>query len=154
MSQDQHQLLNQSINPQSRASTGMMSQATRTERPLLDMPSSQQSVATHSSTAKIQAECDAYAANNATEATVAKALSQYLYNLSGKTCQFCGGWGHLATGCSTKKIVDAACRHNPQWKVTWGSIKAGVVTLGKRQRATEAFNKIEADAAQKRQRQA
>ena len=72
-------------------------------------------------------------------------VSAYSNALAVFTCQFCEGWGHTAKHCATKKSIDRVARGNPLWKVTWGTVKAGVVGLGKRQRTDVTVVALEAE---------
>ena len=38
-------------------------------------------------------------------------------------CGFCGGWGHHAGKCATKKVLDRHFSCSPAFKSVWGDLK-------------------------------
>lgn len=62
---------------------------------------------------KVIAKAEAFAHQGGEEGPVAAGLVAYLKSLTVFLCKFCGGVGHTAKDCPTKKNVDRACKYNP-----------------------------------------
>jgi len=72
-------------------------------------------------------------------------LADFGAGLEAFQCAFCGGWGHYASKCATKKTVDRACDNNPAWKVVWGTYKSIKKFYGAKARADNTFLQVDHD---------
>lgn len=71
----------------------------------------------------IKQQLKEHSSEHADHKTQVEALGAMVDGLSVKKCQFCGGWGHYAPACATKKTMDASVKGIPIMKAVWGTIK-------------------------------
>ena len=67
-------------------------------------------------------------------------------SLAANDCTFCGGWGHVATTCATKRTLDKSTRGFPLLRAVWGTIKGRAMKAGQEERAEETKNRLRYDA--------
>ena len=77
-----------------------------------------------------------------------QALHGIIVDLNQTICTFCGGRGHPASYCATKKNIDASLKRTnalrKQWGLMKGSVKAESSSIGIKRSCNEAFSAYEA----------